>query len=1011
MPLIIHPSSCCDVCLEPLTYDEPRPPFAIPCGHIFCRECLHMMHPSICPLCRKPFIPDRSKKLITGEGTESDADRTAAALLQRLVVSWDPGVPEEERVALVEEVDRFFATGNTHEPLAKAHEVIKAYHALRSERHDNHRFVRHLRREMEQREIAQMVEKENATAVEQSLLSQVEELQSTLRIQEDSQVARYEAEIEATRKAASTITFRKNPLPRPPEPYPLETLPSFAKRYPHPRVGEDTATTMNGYPATIYTNGGESSSSSSANSNFQAPAASDASYPSQSASADRKGKSKVPSSSFPAPPPAPPPLSASPLPMNAADTTPGPRNAIIPGASPAQRFVPRSIFEDSGYSYNYTHTPLPHASVNMGTGTGTWDPVTEPGHGYGARERERERERERGGERERQGERETETELVVDPYAMVEEYMTHYVGGFEEGYLAAQRTTTLPPQPPPPAQVQGQVGRRKRPSRHAVTAPPQPLSLEHPAGEEPRVWGAASGNGAYADMVERRWTRGMEEFGVPSPAPGPSASASASEGRHRRRPRRLEDIYSGTSAAAGSGSSASRAVTQPPPPAHSHSAPVLGEFASNSARYADVGTMEERLWTQMVPSPFPVDAATATAAPRPLPARSTSSQALPPPPASASSSNSSFSHVQSQSQSQSFSQSSRQSASSRSSSRHHRRVSDMTPTGPFDAGSSVSTSGPSTTTTSLRRRSAFTGSSALHTPDADRASISSWGTVNSANPAPVASQPIRASAHFIPAGDVISVSDLQLRSFEDVVGPGLEGAVDAERRSVVEEFGALGLEVAAAGGGDLDRERERERETMDRTPRNRNRRTLAHVEPLAAVPPSGASDVVRGDGERQRDRDAHPGSYHNPQITPGPEAWYPSSSLSHPHPNSHSQSQSQSHSYSQSQSHFASAWGPAPVTSTSAASSSGQRSSRSSRIRHRLTPPNPIPMSVNSPALAPHEESPSPAWESTNGGSSSNALGLSDIAPSPEPQPRISAPTPVTSTRSFLRSFSYDSYH
>lgn len=38
MPLIIHPSSCCDVCLEPLTYDEPRPPFAIPCGHIFCRE-------------------------------------------------------------------------------------------------------------------------------------------------------------------------------------------------------------------------------------------------------------------------------------------------------------------------------------------------------------------------------------------------------------------------------------------------------------------------------------------------------------------------------------------------------------------------------------------------------------------------------------------------------------------------------------------------------------------------------------------------------------------------------------------------------------------------------------------------------------------------------------------------------------------------------------------------------------------------------------------------------------
>jgi len=38
MGLIIHPSSCCDVCLEIFTYDEPKPPHAIPCGHIFCKE-------------------------------------------------------------------------------------------------------------------------------------------------------------------------------------------------------------------------------------------------------------------------------------------------------------------------------------------------------------------------------------------------------------------------------------------------------------------------------------------------------------------------------------------------------------------------------------------------------------------------------------------------------------------------------------------------------------------------------------------------------------------------------------------------------------------------------------------------------------------------------------------------------------------------------------------------------------------------------------------------------------
>lgn len=69
------------------------------------------MHPSVCPLCRKPFIPDRSKKLITGEGEEED--KTAIELLQRLVVSWDTDMTEEQRVALVTEIEAYLGAGNT----------------------------------------------------------------------------------------------------------------------------------------------------------------------------------------------------------------------------------------------------------------------------------------------------------------------------------------------------------------------------------------------------------------------------------------------------------------------------------------------------------------------------------------------------------------------------------------------------------------------------------------------------------------------------------------------------------------------------------------------------------------------------------------------------------------------------------------------------------------------------------------------------------------------------------
>src|SRR5687768_2874437 len=38
--LVLHPSSQCDVCFDPYTWDESgRCPYTIPCGHAFCSPC------------------------------------------------------------------------------------------------------------------------------------------------------------------------------------------------------------------------------------------------------------------------------------------------------------------------------------------------------------------------------------------------------------------------------------------------------------------------------------------------------------------------------------------------------------------------------------------------------------------------------------------------------------------------------------------------------------------------------------------------------------------------------------------------------------------------------------------------------------------------------------------------------------------------------------------------------------------------------------------------------------
>ncbi|KAJ6618161.1 hypothetical protein B0H10DRAFT_1267336 [Mycena sp. CBHHK59/15] len=52
--LSLGPGSACDVCLEPFGV-ELKAPCSIPCGHVFCVNCLQHIARPTCPLCRTPF--------------------------------------------------------------------------------------------------------------------------------------------------------------------------------------------------------------------------------------------------------------------------------------------------------------------------------------------------------------------------------------------------------------------------------------------------------------------------------------------------------------------------------------------------------------------------------------------------------------------------------------------------------------------------------------------------------------------------------------------------------------------------------------------------------------------------------------------------------------------------------------------------------------------------------------------------------------------------------------------
>ncbi|KIJ97199.1 hypothetical protein K443DRAFT_256451 [Laccaria amethystina LaAM-08-1] len=71
--LVLHSSSVCDICTDAYVSDDPdKVPHAVPCGHIFCKNCIGAFRSPNCPICRSRLIPDRVVKLHVDRIAESD---------------------------------------------------------------------------------------------------------------------------------------------------------------------------------------------------------------------------------------------------------------------------------------------------------------------------------------------------------------------------------------------------------------------------------------------------------------------------------------------------------------------------------------------------------------------------------------------------------------------------------------------------------------------------------------------------------------------------------------------------------------------------------------------------------------------------------------------------------------------------------------------------------------------------------------------------------------------------
>ncbi|KAG2126894.1 uncharacterized protein EDB93DRAFT_246243 [Suillus bovinus] len=195
MPLVAHPSSRCDVCLDPYSTssDLGTSPHAIECGHIFCLRCLHSLTTSICPLCREFFDLDRAKKLHVGNPSEQiNAEQDNAEqgvvndradfLLHRMSVVSGEGVPEVDVVEVVSEVQEWLQSQpddpNSHIPLRAALDSLQRYKALQRESEYEKAECRRLRDQLRNSTLTTDRGSRTSRAMEDGLLARIEAMET-----------------------------------------------------------------------------------------------------------------------------------------------------------------------------------------------------------------------------------------------------------------------------------------------------------------------------------------------------------------------------------------------------------------------------------------------------------------------------------------------------------------------------------------------------------------------------------------------------------------------------------------------------------------------------------------------------------------------------------------------------------------------------------------------------------------------------------------------------------------
>ncbi|KAG2363559.1 hypothetical protein BDR07DRAFT_1331785 [Suillus spraguei] len=185
--LIVHPSSCCDICLDPyITSDLATSPHAIECGHIFCLGCLHSLNTSTCPLCRELFDLNCVKKLHVGnsserENTKQDAVHDHAEfLLHRISLVSCEGVPEIDVVEVVSEVQEWLLSQpddpSSHIPLRAALDSLQRYKVLQYENELEKAECRRLRDQLRDGTLTTDHESRTSRAVEGSII-RIEEIE------------------------------------------------------------------------------------------------------------------------------------------------------------------------------------------------------------------------------------------------------------------------------------------------------------------------------------------------------------------------------------------------------------------------------------------------------------------------------------------------------------------------------------------------------------------------------------------------------------------------------------------------------------------------------------------------------------------------------------------------------------------------------------------------------------------------------------------------------------------